>query len=63
MKTVSAPVSNAVYEAYGVSTTPTMVFIDRDGKVSKYHPGQLTAEQLEPMIQKIIAAPVTASQR
>ena len=62
MKSVSAPVSNAVYEAYGVSTTPTMVFIDRDGKVSKYHPGQLTAEQLEPLIQKIIAAPVTASQ-
>lgn len=53
MKTVSAPVSNAVYEAYGVSTTPTLVFIDRDGKVSKYNPGQLTAEQLEPLIQKI----------
>lgn len=56
MKTVSAPVSNDVYEAYGVSTTPTLVFIDRDGKVSRYHPGQLTAEQIEPMIQKIVAA-------
>lgn len=55
MKTISAPVSNAVYEAYGVSTTPTLVFIDRDGKVSKYNPGQLTAEQLEPLIQKIVA--------
>jgi thiol-disulfide isomerase/thioredoxin len=55
MKTISAPVSNAVYDAYGVSTTPTLVFIDRDGKVSKYNPGQLTAEQLEPLIQKIIA--------
>jgi len=55
MKTVPAPVSNDVYDAYGVSTTPTLVFIDRDGKVSRYHPGQLTAEQLEPMIQKIVA--------
>jgi thiol-disulfide isomerase/thioredoxin len=55
MKTISAPVSNAVYDAYGVSTTPTLVFIDRDGKVSKYNPGQLTGEQLEPLIQKIIA--------
>ncbi len=55
MKTVSAPVSNAVYEAYGVSTTPTLVFIDRDGKVSKYIPGQLTAEQLEPLFQAIVA--------
>jgi thiol-disulfide isomerase/thioredoxin len=55
MKAISAPVSNAVYDAYGVSTTPTLVFIDRDGKVSKYNPGQLTGEQLEPLIQKIIA--------
>ena len=34
MKTVSAPVSDDVYLKYGVSTTPTYVMIDRDGKVS-----------------------------
>lgn len=60
MKSVPAPVSDAVYEAYGVSTTPTLVFIDRDGKVAKYNPGQLTAEQLEPLIQKITAPLATA---
>ena len=60
MKTVSAPVSDDVYLRYGVSTTPTYVMIDRDGKVSTYLPGQPTSEQLEPLIQKIIA--VSSSQ-
>jgi hypothetical protein len=34
--------------------------IDRDGKVSSYLPGQPTMEQLEPLIQKIVAT--TSSQ-
>ncbi|HUQ87651.1 MAG TPA: TlpA disulfide reductase family protein [Vicinamibacterales bacterium] len=55
MKTVSAPVSDDLYLKYGVSTTPTYVMIDRDGKVSTYLPGQPTAEQLEPLIRKIVA--------
>lgn len=53
MKAVSAPVSDEVYTRYGVSTTPTYVLIDRDGKVSTYLPGQPTVEQLEPLIRKI----------
>jgi thiol-disulfide isomerase/thioredoxin len=53
MKGVSAPVSDEVYTKYGVSTTPTYVLIDRDGKVSTYLPGQPTIEQLEPLIRKI----------
>ena len=53
MKNVSAPVSDDVYLKYGVSTTPTYVMIDRDGKVSTYLPGQPTVEQLEPLIRKI----------
>ncbi|MEO7156777.1 MAG: TlpA disulfide reductase family protein [Vicinamibacterales bacterium] len=63
MKTVSAPVSDDVYTRYGVSTTPTYVMIDRDGKVSSYLPGQPTSAQLEPLIQKIIAPATTSSQR
>jgi thiol-disulfide isomerase/thioredoxin len=47
------PVSDDVYMKYGVSTTPTYVMIDRDGKVSSYLPGQPTSEQLEPLIKKI----------
>ncbi len=55
MKTVSTPVSDDLYLKYGVSTTPTYVMIDRDGKVSSYLPGQPTSEQLEVLIKKIVA--------
>lgn len=55
MKTVPVPISEQVFAQYGVSTTPTLVLIDRAGNVSKYNPGQLTTEQLEPLIQKIVA--------
>jgi thiol-disulfide isomerase/thioredoxin len=60
MKSIYAPVSDEIYMRYGVSTTPTYVMIDRDGKVSTYLPGQPTAEQLEPLIQKIVAPAATA---
>ncbi|MEO7156301.1 MAG: TlpA disulfide reductase family protein [Vicinamibacterales bacterium] len=60
MTTVSAPVSDNLYLKYGVSTTPTYVMIDRDGKVSSYLPGQPTSEQLEVLIKKIVA-PATTS--
>ena len=60
MKTVSAPVSDEVYLRYGVSTTPTYVMIDRDGKVSSYLPGQPTIEQIDAMVQKIVAPPSSA---
>jgi thiol-disulfide isomerase/thioredoxin len=56
MKSAWAPISDDVYMKYGVSTTPTYVMIDRDGKVSAYLPGQPTAEQLEPLIKKIAEA-------
>jgi thiol-disulfide isomerase/thioredoxin len=55
MKTVPVPISEQIFAQYGVSTTPTLVLIDRAGNVSKYNPGQLTTEQLEPLIQKIVA--------
>ena len=55
MKTVPVPISDEIFAKYGVSTTPTLVLIDRAGNVSKYNPGQLTTEQLEPLIQKIVA--------
>ncbi|MDP2391341.1 MAG: TlpA disulfide reductase family protein, partial [Acidobacteriota bacterium] len=55
MKNLPVPISEQIFAQYGVSTTPTLVLIDRAGNVSKYHPGQLTVEQLEPLIQKIIA--------
>jgi thiol-disulfide isomerase/thioredoxin len=63
MKTVSAPVSDDLYMKYGVSTTPTYVMIDRDGKVSSYLPGQPTSDELEVLIKKVVAPATTSSQR
>ena len=63
MKTLPVPISDQIFSQYGVSTTPTLVLVDRAGNVSKYNPGQLTTEQLEPLIQRIVGRPVTASQR
>jgi thiol-disulfide isomerase/thioredoxin len=63
MKSVSAPVSDDVYMQYGVSTTPTYVMIDRDGKVSSYLPGQPTSDELEVLIKKVVAPAATSSQR
>ena len=54
LKTLPVPINEQIFAQYGVSTTPTLVFIDRSGNVSKYNPGQLTAEQLEPLIQAIV---------
>ena len=61
MKNVSAPVSDEVYMKYGVSTTPTYVMIDRDGKVSTYLPGQPTIEQIDELVQKIVKPATTTS--
>jgi thiol-disulfide isomerase/thioredoxin len=54
LKAVAVPVSDEVYLKYGVSTTPTYVMIDRDGKVSTYLPGQPTLEQIDALVQKIV---------
>ena len=58
----AVPVSEDVFAKYGVSTTPTLVLIDRAGNVSKYNPGRLTMEQLEPLIQAI-AAPLSSARQ
>jgi len=39
---------------YGVSTTPTLVFLDREGIVRSYHPGNMTMQELESLILKYL---------
>jgi thioredoxin-related protein len=63
MSAYPTPVSEDVFARYGVSTTPTLVLIARDGKVATYHPGQMTIEQLEPLVQRIAGTPATSSQQ
>lgn len=46
------PLDEANHARYGVSTTPTLVLVDRTGVVRLYHPGQMTAEALAPLIEE-----------
>jgi thiol-disulfide isomerase/thioredoxin len=48
------PVSAANHLRYGVSTTPTLVLVDRAGIVRLYNPGRLTLDQLEPRIRALV---------
>ncbi|MGA7930174.1 MAG: TlpA family protein disulfide reductase [Candidatus Sulfotelmatobacter sp.] len=49
------PISKYNFETYGASTTPTLVLLDRTGKVAMYHPGALPYDQLKTEIEKVVA--------
>ena len=48
------PISAYNFEVYGASTTPTLVLLDRMGRVAMYHPGALPYEQLKTEIEKVV---------
>jgi cytochrome c biogenesis protein CcmG/thiol:disulfide interchange protein DsbE len=50
------PVSEANHKLYGVSSTPTVVLVDRQGIVRLYHPGRLTKEELEQQLRPLLAS-------
>jgi thiol-disulfide isomerase/thioredoxin len=52
---MSVPISNKNFLNFGVSTTPTLVLVDRDGIVQMYHPGDMSREELEARIQPLLA--------
>jgi thiol-disulfide isomerase/thioredoxin len=47
------PISTYNFDTYGASTTPTLVLLDRTGKVAMYHPGALPYDQLRAEIEKV----------
>jgi len=49
------PISKYDFDVYGASTTPTLVLLDRAGKVAMYHPGALPYDQLRAEIEKVVA--------
>jgi thiol-disulfide isomerase/thioredoxin len=49
------PISKSNFDAYGASTTPTLVLLDRTGKVAMYHPGALPYDKLKAEIEKVVA--------
>ena len=55
LRNEAVPVSEANHKLYGVSTTPTLVVLDRQGLVRLYHPGRLTTDELEAVIAPLLA--------
>jgi len=47
------PVSSYNFDTYGASTTPTLVLLDRAGKVAWYHPGAVPYAELRGEIEKV----------
>src|SRR5271165_5199055 len=47
------PISKYNFDVYGASTTPTLVLLDRTGKVAMYHPGALPYDELKAEIEKV----------
>ena len=51
---MATPVSTKNFVKFGVSTTPTLVLVDRRGVVRLYHPGQLPYEELATRIESLL---------
>ena len=54
LQDASVPVSKANFNLYGSSTTPTLVLVDRSGKIAYYHPGAVSYEELRAAIEKVV---------
>jgi thioredoxin-related protein len=48
------PLSEENFKAWGASTTPTLVLIDRTGVVRLYHPGRISYEELAPRVHQVV---------
>src|SRR5579871_3255436 len=49
------PINKANFEMYGASTTPTLVLLDKTGKVAWYPPGAVPYSELRGEIEKVFA--------
>jgi thiol-disulfide isomerase/thioredoxin len=52
LQEVPVPVGKANFDKYGASTTPTLVLLDRNGRVALYHPGLMTYDDLRAAIER-----------
>ena len=55
LQTAPVPVSKQNFDRYGASTTPTLVLIDRAGKIALYHPGVMPYDDLRSAIEKTLS--------
>lgn len=56
LRDAPVPVTEANHTRYGVSTTPTLVLVDRRRIVRLYHPGNMTEEELSAAIEAVLAS-------
>jgi thiol-disulfide isomerase/thioredoxin len=54
LQNAPVPVSKENFNVYGSSTTPTLVLIDRSGKIAYYHPGAVMYDELRAAIEKVV---------
>jgi len=54
LQAVPVPVNKANFNEYGASTTPTLVLIDRKGRVTLFHPGLMQYDELRSAIQAVM---------
>jgi thiol-disulfide isomerase/thioredoxin len=50
---MSVPLSKQNFDAYGASTTPTIVLLNRAGQVATYHPGAMSYDELKAALEKV----------
>ena len=55
LQDMPVPLSKENFNAYGASTTPTLVVLNRAGQVAMYHPGALSYDELRSAVQKAAA--------
>ena len=51
---VPMPLSQQNFKRYGVSSTPTLVLVDRQGTVRLYHPGRMPEETLRSALRDLV---------
>ena len=49
-----SPISTRNFIEFGVSSTPTLVLVDRQGTVKMYHPGKLPYQDLASRIEALL---------
>ncbi len=53
------PLNEQNFERFGVSTTPTIVLVGKQGTVKLYHPGVMEEPELRAAIERLVTAPQT----
>lgn len=55
LQDMPVPLSKQNFDAYGASTTPTLVVLNRAGQVEMYHPGALSYGELRAALEKAVS--------